>query len=88
VEIKFDTDCVIRFTKKGRFFENSFEMPLRLNEFQMNRLKPCVCFDSEEGAIVRIFDVLEHPKQEGAVEFSIEEMVSSGPREPSPSNLL
>jgi hypothetical protein len=32
-------------------------MDLKINEFQLQRMKPCVSFEAEEGAIVRLYDL-------------------------------
>lgn len=46
------------FTKKGRLYDNVFEMPLKLSNEGLRKLKPCVGFDAEEDAIVRIYDII------------------------------
>jgi len=34
------------FTKKGRLYDNVFEMPLKLSNEGLRKLKPCVSFDA------------------------------------------
>jgi hypothetical protein len=34
-------------------------MPLKLSNEQLRKLRPCVSFSAEEGAVVRIYDIAQ-----------------------------
>lgn len=63
MEVAFDkhvestANSKIVFTKKGRFFDSTFEMPLKLKNEELRKLKPCVSFDADTGAKVKIYDI-------------------------------
>jgi hypothetical protein len=56
VEVDIDEPGEIHFSKKGKIFNSSFSMPLDLTQKEILELKPCVSFDGDEGAIVRLIN--------------------------------
>lgn len=50
----------IRFVKQGFFFDSEFWMPLELSKSEMAGLQPCVCFDADVGAVVKVINPALH----------------------------
>lgn len=53
VEVNIE-EASIRFVKQGFFFDSEFRMPLGLTSSEAASLQPCVCFDSDVGAVVKV----------------------------------
>jgi hypothetical protein len=45
------------FSKEGKIFNYKFELPLGLKPEEVIQLRPCLSFDGDEGAIVRIRNI-------------------------------
>ena len=54
VQIDYENRCV-KFAKWG-FFERKFKMELDIKDEDFFKLKPCVLFHGERGAMVKIVD--------------------------------
>jgi hypothetical protein len=53
VEVSVET-ASIRFVKQGFFFDSEFRMPLGLSRSEMAGLQPCIGFDADVGAVVKV----------------------------------
>jgi hypothetical protein len=47
-------EASIRFVKQGFFFDSEFRMPLGLTSNEAASLQPCVSFDADVGAVVKV----------------------------------